>query len=81
VSAKVWEVHDPFSFASAEMAYDGLTSQADECRIARPDPVLAFDPIPVLTHSAIGDVTPQEFITNYHDRAQLTQEITSSALV
>lgn len=33
------------------------------------------------THSAIGDLTPQEFITNYHNRAQLTQELTSSALV
>ena len=33
------------------------------------------------THSAIGDVTPQEFITNYQNRAQPTQELTSSALV
>lgn len=33
------------------------------------------------THSAIGDVTPQELITDYQTRAQLTQEVTSSALV
>jgi putative transposase len=33
------------------------------------------------THSAIGDVTPQEFIHNYQTGAQLTQEVTSSALV
>ena len=33
------------------------------------------------THSTIGDVTPQEFIENYHNRAHLTQEPTSSALV
>ena len=33
------------------------------------------------THSAIGDVTPQEFITHYQTRAQLRQELTSSALV
>ena len=33
------------------------------------------------THSAIGDVTPQEFITNYQNRAQPTQELTSSAVV
>ncbi len=33
------------------------------------------------THSAIGNVTPQEFISTYHNRAQLTQEATSSALV
>ncbi len=33
------------------------------------------------THSGIGDVTPQEFITHYQTRAQLTQEVTSSALV
>jgi putative transposase len=33
------------------------------------------------THSAIGDVTPQEFITHYQSGAQLTQEFTSSALV
>ncbi len=33
------------------------------------------------TRSAIGDVTPREFIHNYHNRAQLTQEVTSSALV
>jgi putative transposase len=33
------------------------------------------------THSTIGDVTPQEFITNYQTGAHLTQEFTSSALV
>jgi putative transposase len=33
------------------------------------------------THSTIGNVTPQEFIHNYHKGAQLTQEVTSSALV
>jgi putative transposase len=33
------------------------------------------------THSAIGDVTPQEFIHNYQTGAQLTQEVTSLALV
>lgn len=33
------------------------------------------------THSAIGDVTPQEFITHYQTRAQLAQELTYSALV
>lgn len=33
------------------------------------------------THSAIGDVTPQEFIHNYQTVAQLTQEVTSLALV
>ena len=33
------------------------------------------------THSAIGDVTPQEFITHYQTGTQLTQEFTSSALV
>jgi putative transposase len=33
------------------------------------------------THSTIGDVTPQEFIHNYQTGAQLTQELTSSALV
>lgn len=33
------------------------------------------------THSTIGDVTPQEFITNYLNGAHLTQELTSSALV
>lgn len=33
------------------------------------------------THSTIGDVTPQEFITNYQNGAPLPQEITSSALV
>jgi hypothetical protein len=32
-------------------------------------------------HSTIGDVTPQEFITNYQNGAQLRQECTSSALV
>lgn len=32
------------------------------------------------THSAIGDVTPQEFITNYQNGALLAQELTSSAL-
>jgi putative transposase len=33
------------------------------------------------THSTIGDVTPQEFITNYQNGAHLAQEVTSSALV
>jgi putative transposase len=33
------------------------------------------------THSTIGDMTPQEFITNYQNGAQLTQGLTSSALV
>ena len=33
------------------------------------------------THSALGDVTPQEFITNYQAGAQRTQERASSALV
>jgi putative transposase len=33
------------------------------------------------THSTIGDVTPQEFITNYQNGAHLTQEFTPSALV
>jgi len=33
------------------------------------------------THSTIGDVTPQEFITNYQNGTPLTQEATSSALV
>jgi putative transposase len=33
------------------------------------------------THSSIGDVTPQEFITNHQNRSHLTQEFTSSALV
>lgn len=33
------------------------------------------------THSTIGDVTPQEFITNYQTRIHLTQVLTSSALV
>lgn len=33
------------------------------------------------THSTIGDVTPQEFITNYQTGAHLTQVLTSSALV
>ncbi len=36
------------------------------------------------THSTIGDVTPQEFITNYtnyQNGSHLAQELTSSALV
>lgn len=33
------------------------------------------------THSTIGDVTPQEFINNYHNGTHLTQEFTASALV
>lgn len=33
------------------------------------------------THSGIGDITPREFILNHQQRAQLTQEVTSSALV
>lgn len=33
------------------------------------------------TQSAIGDVTPHEFILNHQNRAHLTQELTSSALV
>jgi putative transposase len=33
------------------------------------------------THSTLGDVTPQECIPNYQNGAQLTQEVTSSALV
>ena len=33
------------------------------------------------THSAIGDVTPQEFITHYQTEAKLTQELTFSAVV
>ncbi len=33
------------------------------------------------THSAIGDMTPQEFIHHYQNGAQLTQEFTASALV
>ena len=33
------------------------------------------------THSAIGDVTPHEFIRNHQNRDHLTQELTSSALV
>ena len=33
------------------------------------------------THSTIGDVTPQEFITNYQNGGHLVQEVTSSALV
>lgn len=33
------------------------------------------------THSTIGDMTPQEFITNYQNGAHLVQEVTSSALV
>jgi transposase InsO family protein len=33
------------------------------------------------THSTIGDVTPQEFIPHYRNRAQRTQKVTSSASV
>jgi putative transposase len=33
------------------------------------------------THSAIGDLTPQEFILNHQNGAHLTQELASSALV
>ncbi len=33
------------------------------------------------THSTIGDMTPQEFINNYHNGTHLTQELPSSALV
>ncbi len=33
------------------------------------------------THSTIGNVTPQEFITNYQNGAHPAQEVTSSALV
>jgi putative transposase len=33
------------------------------------------------THSTIGDMTPQEFTTNYQNGAHLAQELTSSALV
>ena len=33
------------------------------------------------TRSAIGDVTPQEFIHYSRNRAQLTQKVTSSASV
>jgi putative transposase len=33
------------------------------------------------THRTRGDVTPQEFIHNYQTGAQMTQELTSSALV
>ena len=33
------------------------------------------------THSTIGDVTPQEFITHYQNGSLLTQEFTASALV
>jgi len=33
------------------------------------------------TRSAIVDVTPQEFIHYYRNRAQLTQKVTSSASV
>jgi putative transposase len=32
-------------------------------------------------HSAIGNVTPQEFITNYQNGAHLVQKVTSSAVV
>jgi len=33
------------------------------------------------THSAIGDVTPREFIVNHQHGVYLTQQLTSSALV
>ena len=33
------------------------------------------------THSAIGNVTPYEFILHYHNGTHLTQEVTSSAMV
>ena len=33
------------------------------------------------THSTIGDVTPQEFITNYQNGAHRAQQLPSSALV
>ena len=33
------------------------------------------------THSTIGDVTPQEFITHYQNGSHLIQKLTSSALV
>ncbi len=33
------------------------------------------------THSGIGDMTPHEFMLNHQNGAQLTQELTSSALV
>lgn len=33
------------------------------------------------THSSLGDVTPWEFIHNYQTGTQLTQEVTSSAVV
>jgi len=33
------------------------------------------------THSAIGDVTPQEFMSNYHKGPHPTQEVTTSVLV
>ena len=33
------------------------------------------------THSSIGDVTPQEFITHHQNGSHLTQARTSSALV
>jgi len=33
------------------------------------------------THSAIGDMTPMEFIKHHQDRAQAAQEFTSLALV
>lgn len=32
-------------------------------------------------HSAIGNVTPQEFITRYQNLSQQTQELTSTAVV
>jgi putative transposase len=35
----------------------------------------------VRTHSAIGDVTPQEFIVNHQNGVHLIQELTSSAVV
>lgn len=33
------------------------------------------------THSTIGDVTPQECMTNYQNGSHLAQELPSSALV
>lgn len=33
------------------------------------------------THSAIGDVTPMEFIHNHHDQPQAVQKATSLAVV
>jgi putative transposase len=33
------------------------------------------------THSAIGDVTPQEFILNHQNAVHLTQKVISSALL